>query len=120
MCKLESNLAIQFIILEIGGKKNHRRKIMLTMVTKLFYNRVLTAKPMLGGVTLLNRMFHCFFSLVFIVAVTTGAVSIAVPKESTNKPHKQHQRHNDGHDHISDLITKVHENTNDIECFCQR
>jgi len=44
--------SVKFVsICVIRDKKNHRRKIILAMVTKIYYNSALTAKTMLGGIT---------------------------------------------------------------------
>jgi hypothetical protein len=78
----------QVIIREICDKKNHRRKIMLTMVTKFFYNRLLTAKSVLGSVAFLYRVLHSLFHFVLVIAVAHSAIRVSVPKESADKPNK--------------------------------
>jgi hypothetical protein len=85
---LDRICVIQVIIREICGKKNHRRKIMLTMVTKIFYNRLLTAKSVLGSVAFLYRVLHSLFLFVFVIPVAHGTIRVSIPKESSNKPNK--------------------------------
>ena len=46
-------------------------------------------------------------------------VGVTIPNESSNKPNKQQQRHHNGHNHITDLITQVHENRNYVVSLCQ-
>jgi hypothetical protein len=39
-------------------------------------------------------------------------------KEGNNEPYKKQQWYYDGHDHIPDLITKVHENRYNVISLC--
>ena len=102
----------------IGVNKNHRRKIMLTMVTKIFYNRLLT-EAVLCCIACVFLARQCSFFFVFVIAVAHGSVRISIPQKRTDKPNKQHQRHNNGHNHVPDLVAKVHKYTNNVKCFCQ-
>ena len=92
---------------------------MMTVASTLDYNRTLTPKTMLRGVSLPGWPLHGLFHLVFIVAVTTCSESITIPQEGSNEPNEQHKRNYHGHDHIPDLIAKVHEYTNDIIRLCE-
>lgn len=89
------------------------------MVTKLYNNRALTAEPEPGGIACFFLVRKCPLFKMFIVTVTLSPVRISVPQKSANKPDKQHQWHNNGHDHVPDLIAEVHKNTHDVKCFCQ-
>ena len=72
---------------------------------------------------LLCAVFRLFFRLALflvmgIVAVPQGAERIAIPKEGCYEPQEQQGRYRNRHDHVLDLMTQVHEFSNNIECFC--
>lgn len=70
---------------------------------------------------LLCRLFnHTRFLEVFVVIITEILVGIPIINERKDEPDEQHQGNHNGHDHVPDLITEVHEYGNDIVCFRQR
>ena len=50
-----------------------------------------------------------------VITIPQGVVRAAVPQESDDEPYKEQRRHRDGHDHVLDLMTQVHEFGDDIE-----
>lgn len=92
---------------------------MMTVVSTFHYNRTLTAKTMLGSISLLYWMLHSLLHLKLIIPVTACSKSITIPKECCNEPNEKHKWDYYGHDHVPDLIAQVHKHTNNIVSLCQ-
>src|SRR5690606_12862064 len=56
---------------------------------------------------------------VLVVIISQVLVRITIDKECCNEPDEQHERNHNCHDHVSDLITKVHEHCHDVISLCK-